>query len=78
MLKMIKTYHFSFIPVGLSWVISKFWKFVFCYGALKGEKEKNENRFVKFYHASRHIFLFFDLNCFCFFDETMDGKKFTC
>lgn len=27
-------------------------------GPLKGEKEKNENRFLKFCHASRHIFLF--------------------
>lgn len=47
-------------------------------GPLKGEKEKNENRFVKFCHASRHIFCFFDLNCVYFFNETMDAKNFTC
>ena len=78
MLKMIKTYYFSYIAVGVSEVISKFWKFIFCYKTVAGLKRKNEYRFVKFYHASRFIFLFFDLNCVCFFDETMDGKKFTC
>lgn len=71
MLKMIKTYHFSYIPVGLSVGIGKFWKFIFCYEAVAGLKRKNENRFVKFYHASRFIFLFFDLNCVCFFDEAI-------
>ena len=50
---------FSYIPVGLSGIIIKFWKFVFCYGQLKGEKGKNKNRFVKSYHAIGHIFLFF-------------------
>lgn len=75
MLKMIKTYHFSYIPVGLSGVISKFWKFVFCYGPLKGEKEKNENCFVKSYHTIGHIFLFFCLKLFMFFDETISVVK---
>ena len=50
---------FSYIPVGLSVGIGKFWKFIFCYETVAGLKRKNENRFVKFYHASRFIFLFF-------------------
>ena len=78
MLKMIKTYHFSYIPVGLSGVISKFRKFVFCLGPLKGEKEKNENRFCKILSCQQAYFFVFDLNYVCFFDETMDEKKFTC
>ena len=75
MLKMIKTYHFSYIPVGLRGVISKIQSLICVIGPLKGEKEKNENRFVKFCHASKLIFFVFNLNCVCFFDETISVVK---